>query len=73
MSEESKNCQVLKGKVSGEESYGERFSDNGQVYDWNKEKKESLEIWKIYLAIKLLTPPPRPQTSYWAACGTAHL
>ena len=47
--------EVLKEKVSAEASYGERFSDNGQVYDWNKEKKESLEIWKIYLAIKLRT------------------
>ena len=36
--------EVLKEKVSAEASYGERFSDNGQVYDWNKEKKESLEI-----------------------------
>ena len=49
---------VLKEKVSAEESYGEQFSDNGQISDWNKEKKEYLEIWKIYLAIKLLTPPP---------------
>ena len=47
--------EVLKEKVSAEASYGERFSDNDQVYDWNKEKKESLEIWKIYLAIKLRT------------------
>ena len=37
-------------------SYGERFSNNGQIYDWNKETKEYLEIWKIYLALKLLTP-----------------
>ena len=54
--------EVLKEKVSAEESYGEQFSDNGQVYDWNKEKKEyfgNLEIWKIYPAIKLLTPPPK--------------
>ena len=27
--------------------YGEQFSDNGQIYDWNKEKNEYLEIWKI--------------------------
>ena len=50
--------EVLKEKVSAEESYSEQFSDNGQIYDWNKEKKEYLEIWKIYLAIKLLTPTP---------------
>jgi len=31
--------EVLKEKVSAEESYGERFSENGQVYDSNKEKK----------------------------------
>ena len=49
--------EILKEKVSAEESYGKHFSDNGQIYDWNKEKKEYLEIWKIYLAIKLLTPP----------------
>ena len=49
--------EVLKEKVSAEKSYGEQFSNNGQIYDWNKEKKECLEIWKIYLAIKLLTPP----------------
>ena len=48
--------EVLKEKVSAEESYGEQFSDNGQIYDWNKEKKEYLEIWKIYLVIKLPTP-----------------
>ena len=47
--------EVLKEKVSAEESYGEHFSDNGQIYDWNKEK-EYLKIWKIDLAIKLLTP-----------------
>ena len=34
---------VLKEKVSAEESYGEQFSDNGQISDWNKEKKEYLE------------------------------
>jgi len=39
--------EVLKEKVSAEESYGEQFSDNGQIYDWNKEKNEYLEIWKI--------------------------
>ena len=56
--------EVLKEKVSAEASYGERFSDNGQVYDWNKEKKESLEIWKIYLAIKLRTlNSQHPQTT----------
>ena len=51
--------EVLKEKVSAEESYGGQNSvhDNGQLCDWNKEKKEYLEIWKIYLAIKLLTPP----------------
>ena len=47
--------EVLKEKASAEESYGEQF-DNGEMYDWNKEKKEYLEIWKIYLAIKPLTP-----------------
>ena len=36
--------EVLKEKVSAEESYAEQFSDNGQIYDWNKEKKEYLEI-----------------------------
>ena len=51
--------EVLKEKVSAEESYGEQFSDNGQISDWNKEKKEYLEIWKIYLAIK----PADPYTS----------
>ena len=57
--------EVLKEKVSAEESYGEQFNDNGQIYDWNKKKKEYLEIWKIYLAIKLQTcllytsPSPR--------------
>ena len=45
--------EVLKEKVSAEERYGEQFSDNGQIYNWNKEKKEYL---KIYLSIKLLTP-----------------
>ena len=55
---------VLKEKVSAEESYGEQFSDNGQISDWNKEKKEYLEIWKIYLAIKLLTPPPPLKLQY---------
>ena len=50
--------EVLKEKVSAEESYGELFNGNGQIYDWNKKKKEYLEIWKIYLAIKLQTPPP---------------
>ena len=49
--------EVLKEKVSAEESYGEQLSDNGELYNWNKEKKEYLEIWKIYLAIKLLTRP----------------
>ena len=49
--------EVLKEKVSAEESYGEQLSDNGELYNWNKEKKEYLEIWKIYLAIKLLTCP----------------
>ena len=49
--------EVLKEKVSAEESYGEQFSDNGEIYNWNKEKKEYLEIWKIYLALKLLTHP----------------
>ena len=48
--------QVLKERVSAGESYGEQFSDNSEIFDWNKEKKEYLEIWKIYLAIKLLTP-----------------
>ena len=48
--------EVLNGRVSTEESYGEHFSNNGQIYDWNKETKEYLEIWKIYLAMKLLTP-----------------
>ena len=47
--------EVLNGRVSAEES--EHFSNNGQIYDWNKETKEYLEIWKIYLAMKLLTPP----------------
>ena len=32
--------EVLKEKVSAEERYGEQFSDNGQIYNWNKEKKE---------------------------------
>ena len=35
--------EVLKEKVSAEERYGEQFSDNGQIYNWNKEKKEYLE------------------------------
>ena len=48
--------EVLKKKVSAEESHVEQFSDNGQIYDWNEEKKEYLEIRKIYLAMKLLTP-----------------
>ena len=43
--------EVLKEKVSAEESYGEQFSDNGQSMTGTK-----LEIWKIYLAIKPLTP-----------------
>ena len=47
--------EVWKEKVSAEESYGEQFSNNGQIYDWNKETNEDLEIWKIYLAIQLLT------------------
>ena len=47
--------EVLR-RVSAEESYGEHFSNNGQIYVWNKETKEYLEIWKIYLAMKLLTP-----------------
>ena len=69
MSEESKELssleeEVLKEKVSAEESYGEQFNDNGQIYDWNKKKKEYLEIWKIYLAIKLQTPPPPPKILY---------
>ena len=29
--------EVLKEKVSAEESYGEQFSANGQIYDWNEE------------------------------------
>ena len=48
--------EVLNGRVSAEESYGEHFSNNGQIYVWNKETKEYLEIWRIYLAMKLLTP-----------------
>ena len=40
--------EVLKEKVSAEESYGKQLvSDNGQMYNWNKEKNEYLEIWKI--------------------------
>ena len=39
--------EVLKEKVLAEESYGEQFSDNGQIYDWNKEQNEYLEIWEI--------------------------
>ena len=35
--------EVLKEKVSAEERYGEKLSDNGQIYNWNKEKKEYLE------------------------------
>ena len=35
--------EVLKAKVSAEERYGEQFSDNGQIRNWNKEKKEYLE------------------------------
>ena len=35
--------EVLKAKVSAEERYGEQFSDNGQICNWNKEKKEYLE------------------------------
>ena len=27
----------LKENISAEESYCEQFSDNGQIYDWNKE------------------------------------
>ena len=47
--------EVWKEKVSAKESYGEQFSNNGQIYDWNKERNAHLEIWKIYLAIQLLT------------------
>ena len=47
--------EVLEEKFSAEKSYGEHFSDNGQIYDWNKEK-EYLEVWKIDLAIQLLIP-----------------
>ena len=35
--------EVLKAKVSAEERCGEQFSDNGQICNWNKEKKEYLE------------------------------
>ncbi len=35
--------EVLKEKLSAEESYGELFTDNGQIHVWAKEKKEYLE------------------------------
>ena len=35
--------EVLKENVSAEERCCEQFSDNGQIYKWNKEKKEYLE------------------------------
>ena len=48
--------EVLKENISAAESYGEQFSDRGPIYYWKKEAERILEIWKIYLAIKLLTP-----------------